>query len=174
MSSVIVAAILLCFIAIAILFFVWIEKRKNQKQMNQFLTRFRELGSLHNLSFSSQEILQHAALGLDGVHRMLLILIGSSESTASNHLINLRKVKTCFVKKQYGTISAGLKDDTLEQYLEKLSLCFEIKNGESPVEVVFYDHSSGDLYQIHEIEKKAKHWEAILSKMLKSPLKEAA
>jgi len=31
-----------------------------------------------------------------------------------------------------------------------------------------------DVYQLKEMEEKTKHWEAILSKMLKSPLKEAA
>ena len=142
--------------------------------MNQFLTRFSELGSLNNLTFSSQEIFQNSAIGLDGVHRRLLILSGRNETTASNKLLHLTEVKSCSVKKQYGTINAGFKYNKLERHLEKLSLCFEFKDNRDPVEVNFFDHITGDVYQLKDMEKKAKHWEAILSKMLKSPLKEAA
>ena len=175
MSSVLVAAVLVGFVTSIALLFIQIEKRKNRKHMNQFLTRFSELGALNNLTFSSQEILEDAAIGLDGVHRKLLILNGSNETTASNKLLYLNEIKTCTVKKQYGTIGAlGLKNNKLEQYLEKLSLCFDMKNGREPAEVAFFHHDTGNIYQLKELEEKAKHWEIMLSKMLKSPLKDAA
>ncbi len=142
--------------------------------MKQFLKRFSELGTYYDLTFSSQEILQDAAIGLDGIHRKLLVLAGNYEKTAFDQLVDLRNVKACFVKKEYGKIKAGRPDNQLEEKLEKISLCFELKSGNPPVEMVFYHHETGDVYQIREMNEKARHWEAILSKMLKSPLKEAA
>lgn len=174
MSSVIVVALLLTFLSFISLLFIYIGKKQKRKDMNQFLIRFSELGILYNLTFSSQEIMQYAAIGLDGIHRMLLVLTGNNESTAFNQLVNLRDVKTCYVKKEYGTIKAGIKQNKLAEYLKKISLCFELKWGKDPVEVVFYHEVTGGVNQIKAMEEKAKYWEAILSKMLKSPLKEAA
>jgi hypothetical protein len=175
MSTLLVAAIPIGFIAISILLFIQSENRKNRKHMNQFLTRFTELGSLNNLTFSSQEILQDVAIGLDGVHRKLLILRGSNKSTASAQLLHLSELKSCSVKKQYGPIHAvDLKKNKLEQYLQKLSLCFERKDNKEPVEIDFFHHNTSSAYSPEKLEKKAKNWEAIFSKILKYPTKEAA
>lgn len=174
MSTILVAAIIVGFLALYIVLFTKNENRKKRKGRNQFLSRFSELGSFNNLTFSSQEILKDAAIGLDGVHRKLLVLIRSNETTFSNQLLNLSDVKACTVKKQYGTIYAGSKKNALDYYLEKIALCFEFKNSQEPVEVVFYHHISSDIYEIKEMSEKAKHWEVILSKLLKSPLKEGA
>ncbi|HEU4470939.1 MAG TPA: hypothetical protein VFR58_07650 [Flavisolibacter sp.] len=174
MPEVLIAAVLLGFITAMTLFFIRIEKQKNKRHMNQFLTRFSELGLVNGLAFSSQEILQQAAIGLDGIHRKLLILTGNSPSTASNQLISLEEIKSCSVKKQYGTIRPGVNASNLDQYLEKISLCFELRNGKAAAEVVFYHHTTGNLFQVGEMDEKARHWETILSKMLKSPSREAA
>jgi hypothetical protein len=175
MSTVFVAVALLGFIVLVTLLFTTIEKRKKRASMNQFLNRFIELGSLNNLTFSSQEILKDAAIGLDGIHRRLLVLYGNHETTFRHRLFHLSDVATCSVKKQYATVNApGSKNNTVDQYLEKIMLRFEMKSGEEPVEVNFYHHVTCDVYEIKDMAEKAKHWEAILSKMLKSPLKAVA
>lgn len=142
--------------------------------MNNFLTRFNELGALNNLSFSIREIMQHAAIGLDAIHRKLLILKGSNEKTACNQLIELKDIKTSFLKKQYGIINAGSKHKKLEHFLETISLCLEQKGKETPVEIVFYDHTFGNNNQIKAMEEKAKYWEVIINTILKSHVKQAA
>jgi hypothetical protein len=175
MSTLIVALILLCFVAGITLVFIQIEKQKKRRHLNRFLARFSEQGTRNNLTFSSQEILHDAAIGLDGVHRKLLVLSGEDEKSFNNYLISLNDIRSCVVKKQYGAIeTTGLKNEKMEHFLEKLSLCFELKNGADPVEVIFFHYLTGNVYQMEEMEEKARHWEVILSKMLPRPLNEVA
>jgi hypothetical protein len=170
-----VIAVFLGCTALATLLFIQHEQQKNKKDMNQFLTRFRELGSLHHLVFSSHEKLHHAALGVDGIHRKLLLLTTGNETPDAEYLVDLDEVKSCFVKKHYGSIrAAGLQHKKLDQYLKKISLCIEFKNGRPPVEALFYHNAFANIYQARKMEKKARHWETMLSKMLKNPVKEAA
>lgn len=172
MSTILVAAILVGFLAFFIVLFTTNEERKKRTRRNQFLSCFSELGSLNHLTFSSQEILKDTAIGLDGVHRKLLVVTRNNEATFSNQLLNLNEVKTCAVKKQHGTVYAGSKKNPMEHYLEKVAIHFEFRNSQEPIEVVFYHHISSDVYEIKEMSEKAKHWEVILSKLLRSPLKE--
>ena len=77
------------------------------------------------------------------------------------------------MKKIYGTIKAGdLKNHKLEQHIEKIVLQFTLNNKPS-AEIVFYQHFLNHIYETQELEHKARHWEAILSKMQK-PLKQIA
>ncbi len=141
--------------------------------MNQLLNHFSELGSEYKLNFSSQAILKDCVIGLDGVHRKLLIL--SSDNPFNYELIDLNDVKYCSVKKIYGTINVGaLKDKKLDQYLQKIILCFEFKTQRQPIEVAFYGHIDNHIYQAAELEQKAKDWESFLSKMLGSTVKKIA
>ena len=174
MSSIVVALVLVSSIIIISLILVQVEKKQKRIGLNQFLARFGEFGTLNKLTFSSQEIMQYAAIRLDGIQRKLLVLTGNNESSAFNQLIDLRDVKTCTVKKQFQSVNVGKGQSKLGQHLETISLCFESKWGKPQIEVLFYHYITGNVSQIREKEKKARHWEAILSKMLKGPLKEAA
>ena len=174
MSTILVAAILIGIIAGICLLMVSIDNKQKRKAMNHLLERFHQLGSDHNLSFSSQEILKNGVIGLDGLHRKLAVLQRQSETRFHAKVIDLGDLRTCSVKKEYGTIGGGdLSTKKLEQYLEKIALHFEFNDGSKPVEIVFYNHIDHVIYQIAELENKARHWEAILSKML-SPVSRRA
>jgi hypothetical protein len=137
--------------------------------MNKLLKHFSLLGAQNGLSFSAQEILNNCVLGLDGVHRKILVVTREDDYYGS-FIINLNEVRNCTVKKIYGTIRANdLKDHKLEQYLEKIVLHFDLHERPS-VEIVFYKNFENHIYETQELEQKAKHWEAILSKM-RTPLK---
>ena len=175
MSTLFVAVTVVSAVVITVLLIISHEKRKKRAHLNQFINRFMALGSLHNLNFSSQEMLKDAAIGLDGRHRKLLILIGKHESAFNHHLFHLNDLKSCTVREHYGIYnSSSLKNKLSERYLEKLMLRFEMKAVQDPVEVDFYNHVTNSVYEIKERTERAKHWETILSKMLKSPLKEVA
>ena len=141
--------------------------------MNQLLHHFSQTGSQHNLSFSGQEILKDVVIGLDGVHRKLLVMERLPGDAFNSFVIDLNEAKSCSVKKEYGTINGGdLKVQRLEQYLQRITLHFALCD-KPPAEVVFYKHFENHIYEIAELESKAKHWEAILSKML-APMKKIA
>jgi hypothetical protein len=172
MSTILVAAILVGSVAAICFFLVSIHNKHKHEAMNQLLNHFSQLGIQNNLSFSSQESLKDCMLGLDGIHRKMLV-VKREDGIFGSFIIDLNEVNNCSVKKVYGTIKAGdLKSHKLEQYLEKIVLHFDLNN-KPAVEIVFYKHFDNNIYQTMEMEQKARAWETILSKML-LPMKKIA
>jgi hypothetical protein len=164
MSTLLIAAILVGSVLAICLLLISIHNKHKRETMNNILKHFNQLGTENNLSFSSQELLNQCVLGLDGVNRKILV-VTSENNNYSSFIIDLNEVKNCKVKKIFGTIMAGsLKDHKLEQYLEKIVLQFEL-HGKPSGEVVFYSNLENHIYEIQELEQRAKHWETILSKM---------
>ena len=164
MSTLFVAVILIGSVVAICLLLIGIHNKNKREAMNNILKHFSQLGTENNLSFSSQEILDHCVLGLDGVQRKILVATRRDEHYGS-FIIDLNEVKNCSVKKIYGTIKAGeLKNHKLEKYLEKIVLHFELHR-KPAVEIVFYENFGNHISQTQELEQKAKHWEAILSKL---------
>ena len=175
MSTIIVAAILVGAIMAICLLLISIANKQKNKKMNQLLNRFSEFGTAHNLSFSSQQVLNNCIIGLDGINRKLLVLTQIDNTLFDDYVIDLDEVRNCTVKKHYGNIKPGdLKNKKLETYLERVALKFEFNNEKESIEVTFYNHIDNSVYQIAEIEQKALHWKQILTKMLKGPLMKSA
>ena len=176
MSTILVAVILIGSVVAICLLLISIHNKHKREAMNNLLKHFSQLGTENNLNFSGQEILNNCILGLDGVNRKILV-VAKEDGFYSSFMIDLNEVKGCTVKKIYGTIKVGdLKDHKLDQYLEKIILHFEF-NRRSPVEIVFYKNHENHIYETQEREQKARHWEAILSKMhapVKTLLKKAS
>ena len=174
MSTLIVAGILMAFVAVCCLLFVFISNKHKNKAMSHLLNKISEVGTEHKLSFSSHEILKDSIIGADGIHRKILFVKKLNFETYENYLIDLDEVKSCSVKKVYGSIQAGEANrKSLEQYLKNIFLHFEF-NDKEPFDISFYDHTENNIYQLKEMEFKAKHWEIILSKMLKASTKKIA
>lgn len=172
MSTLLVAAIIIGSLAAICFVLVSIHNKHKREAMNNMLKHFSQLATENNLNFSSQEVLKNSILGLDGISRKIIV-ISKEEDFYTSLLIDLTEVKNCTVKKIYGTIKVGdLKSHKLEQYLEKIILHFDLID-KPPVEIVFYKNIHNHIYELQELEQKAKHWEAILSKM-KAPLKNIA
>lgn len=151
-----------------------IFKLEKRKRMNHLLHRFSELGSGNNLTFSSQEILHDCIIGLDGVNRKILVAQSVDGIITHTELIDLFTVKTCSVIRQYGSIKSGeLRANKLETYLERLVLHFE-RDNEPAIEIPFYHYRKNGLHEIQKLEKKARHWELLLSKMIHVPARKIA
>jgi hypothetical protein len=173
MSTLVVAAVLVGIVAAVIFLLVSIDKKQKRNAMNQLLHAFSQKGSEHGLTFSGQEILKETVIGLDGVQRKMLVLQRRDEKAFDSFIIDLNEVKGCTVKKEHGKINlVEFRAGKQEQYLEKIALRFELQ-GKPPVEVLFYQHFANHIYEIAELESKAKHWEVILSKMV-VPVKKIA
>lgn len=143
--------------------------------MNRLLHRFSELGSSYNLTFSSQEILHDCIIGLDGVNRKILVTRSTEDVISHSELIALSDVKSCSVIRQYGTIKSGeLRVKKLETYLERIALHFEREGNQPSIEIPFYQHRKNGLHELERLEKKARHWEMLLSKMIHVPVKKIA
>src|SRR5215203_1809696 len=99
MSSLIVAGILIAFVAICCLLFVFINNQHKNKAMSSLLNKISQVGSEKNLSFSSHEILKNTIIGADGIQRKILIVKRLNFETYEDFLIDLDEVKSCSVKK---------------------------------------------------------------------------
>jgi len=164
MSTIIVAAILVGSVIAICYFLISIHNKHKRKAMNTLLKHYSQMGTEYGLNFSGQEILKNCIIGIDGINRKVLVVRKENELYVSQ-IIYLNKVKSCSVKKIYGTIKANdLKKHQLEQYLEKIILHFEISD-QPPVEVIFYQHVDNHILEALEMELKAKNWETVLSKM---------
>ena len=165
--------VLLVIIAGCCTLLVIFHNQQKRKMMSKVLNLLSRVGSQYNLSFSSQEILKRCAFGLDGLHRKILVMKNGSDELHAK-IIDLNEVSACSVKKTFGSIDAGeLQNKNLEQYLQKIVLQFEFRNNKLPVEIPFFDREEQNLYPLPTIEKKAKHWQTILTKMI-VPMKNTA
>ena len=137
--------------------------------MKHLHNRLTELGIKNNLRFSSQEILANAVIALDGIQGKLLVINGIGKDQYHETLIDLDDLRSCTLKKEYGSIKVGdLKKRRLEQLLNRISLHFEFRNKKDSIDVPFYEQSETGKTNVSELELKANRWGIILSKMLRN------
>src|SRR5690348_8572319 len=99
MPTLLVSIILVGAVVAICLLLVWLDKKQKRKAMHQLLQTFSRTGSNHNLWFSSQEVLKDRAIGLDGIHRKILVLKRIDNLSFESFVIDLNEVKSCSVKK---------------------------------------------------------------------------
>lgn len=149
-------------------------RRRSASDRSKVLLYMSQLGSRYNLSFSSQEVLKDAIMGVDGVKRKLLILRGSRDTELQISLIDLNLLQSCSVKTYYGRIGVGgLKNRRLKSYVERICLHFEFENESQPLEIPFFQDREQEKDELEALEQKAFYWKTILSKMIIRPMKEA-
>lgn len=134
--------------------------------MHKHADHLSRLGTKHDLGFSSQEMLKHHVMGLDGINRKILVLNIDGDEPDAYTIIDLNKVMNCSVIKQYGGIPKGeLATKPLELHLHKLLLNFSLAEGNDPVQVVFYDHLHNDVSEVKYLEAKARNWKTLIAKL---------
>jgi hypothetical protein len=152
------------------LIFILIHKKSRKKKDKALLNRFIEEGSKLGLSFSSQEMLRSKIIGLDGATQTMLVFDFNNDENI--RCINMSEVKTCSIEKSHDSIVIGMeKQAKPESHLRSIDLKFTFKNEVDPISVSFYDSNVNSIYEMAELESKAKAWEVLLSKMLFKELK---
>jgi len=140
-------------------------KNRHKKFDKHNYLRLSKWGSAFNLSFSSHEILSNKIIGLDGIKRKLLVAEKNNES-GSPYIIELAKVTAITVKKIYNSIKAGaLKTRGMEEFLESILLQFEYATEKDPIVLPFYERKLNEIQDLQGVEKKARNWQMILSKI---------
>jgi hypothetical protein len=174
MSHLIVALIIVLVTIIIPSIFILIHYAKVKKRKEQMLNFFRKLGSLHNLSFTSQEILRNKIIGLDGLQRKILIAEDNKHQYDSK-IIDLGEVKTCKIKKIYNAIQTDdSQKNKPEGHLNAIVLEFNFKNENAPFALEFYKDIKHSVYEMAELESKAQHWETMLLKMMSTAEQKSA
>jgi len=128
-------------------------------------SRLSKLGSAFNLSFSSHDILSNKIIGLDGIKRKLLVAEKNNE-LARPYIIELANVNAITVKKIYNSIKAGeLKARPIDEFLESIILQFEYGNEKDSIVLPFYERKINEIHDLPSLERKARIWQLILSKL---------
>lgn len=155
--------------------FTYINKQQKKKAADMLLSQLSKSGSEHNLSFSSQELLNGSILGLDAIRLKLLVLKQGDEDLCEWNIIDLKMVKDCSVNKIYKHFYGGnSKGKKVENYLDKIVLHVEFRDNRESSEINFYRHVSNNIYEMPELEHKAKKWESLLLQITGNKLKQIA
>jgi hypothetical protein len=172
MSTVIIAVILISVIAAICVILISINNKDREKTTLKLLDHFTGIAMQSNLSFSSQEILETALIGLDGIQRKLLVITKTGADEYDSLLIDLKEVKSCNKKKLYKNVNVGGTEKIkLEKQIDKIVLDFEFADGRPSVQITFFEPLTNHILTMSELEKKAGNWEAMLSKLIHLELK---
>ena len=165
MSTILIALIILFTAIFLSLAFIFINRRNEKKRNRSLLTLHSNAGSEKGLSFSSQELLRNKIIGLDGINKTLLVLEFLNGTNVM--CLNMRDVTQCSVEKKYDSILVGNdRKGKMEPHLRSIDIKFFLKDNNAPVSVSFYDSNINSIYEMTELEAKARTWESVLSKML--------
>jgi hypothetical protein len=141
------------------------KNKKSRFAKDKYLL-LSELGSKLNLSFSSHLVLGNKLVALDGIKRTLLICDLYNELNPP-HIILLNAVTTVSIKKIYSNIAPGeIQLKGVEEFLRTIDLQFEYSDNNEPGVLTFYDKETNALQDIPMLERNAKNWQMILSKMV--------
>lgn len=147
----------ICLIAVATIIVqlvtLFIKKRNNKKE--QLLLHLSKEGSANNLVFCSQEILCNKVMGIDGIHRKVMILEKINRKYKASVLC-LDDMQSCQLKKSF----------EYSKNLSKIELQFGFKDNHAPATVTFYDQVINSKREIVLLKAKAEYWSIMLSKML--------
>lgn len=167
MSTIIVVAILLACITVFILLFQANERKKSRKRSNELLLYFRQSVIKHDLAISGQEIINESMIGLDGIKRKLLVVYENKDHVFDSVVLDLNEIKKCTVESVSAIIdNNSSKNNRLDQMLEKIVLRFLFRTGEASYDIPFYTYSNS-VYQLPELQQKAKQWQTYISPLLK-------
>ncbi|MEP7278576.1 MAG: hypothetical protein ABI813_08040 [Bacteroidota bacterium] len=125
-----------------------------------------QLGTRFNLSFSGYEKIGNKIMAFDGVRRKLLI-IDAADSSEKYDIIELNEISKISIKKIFNSIEAGeLKKRSLEQFIKNICLQFNFRNRLHSVVLSFYDRENDSITEALPLEKKARNWQILLSKII--------
>jgi len=167
MSTIIIAALVVLAPLFLILLFRLAERRKKYKTTKKYAQLLSELGSKHGLSFSGQEFLERLAIALDGRSGKMLVLDLKGKGGVQSQVIDLDEVKNCRLKVDYGDVNFRQQKAALRP--EKISLCLELGHSKKVEEIEFYNSMQDGYDAMEPLNKKARHWEMMLSPLVGGP-----
>lgn len=175
MSTIAFSVLIVLFVVFLFIGLIYINNNQKKKAVTVLLERLSKSGAQNNLTFSSQELLSDAVIGFDAMRLKVLVLHQDNEAACEWHLIDLELVKNCSVKKIYKPFYEGTSNKkAIENYLDKIILLFEFTDNQEPIEINFYRHISNNIYEMQELEHKAKKWETMLLQMTGNKLRQIA
>lgn len=160
--------IILAILVVGLLYFgsvplVFVSVRKKKVKLLRHLSNE---GAANNLVFCSQEIFRNRVIGIDGIHRKIMLIEENNRDFHSS-IISLDDVNGCqLVTKRNSQTQENLKNKPGETEAATVEIRFEFNNHSKPAFITFGD---GLIYSRKELEflkAKAEYWCIMFSKML--------
>jgi hypothetical protein len=173
MLTTIYALIVAAIIGLPALLLYLFDKKQKRSEAQKLLQHLAHGGLQHNLSFTSQEVAGRLVFALDGINRKMLVVERDADGAFVTTLIDLNKVRACAMHKHFArATTTGFGTDAKLSNPTGISLM--IYTGEKhPFEVRFYSSEENSPREAMALEKKARHWEQLLSKMASTAEKRA-
>lgn len=153
-------------IAVAIaasLILILIHNLRRQKKTERLLSGFDDAAAEFNLSIAKQEVLRNGVIGLDDVNNKLLFL-ELTGNKQDGYLIDLDEIKSCTVKKTFGTFKNGRT--SIDAYVNTIALQLNYKNGAKPLVLSFYVKATDPVFEMRKRAEQAIEWQTLLSARL--------
>jgi hypothetical protein len=170
-KSLAIIVMILLFVVVVTTYLLYAFNRQKHRRIKGFRKEFSLLAVAYDLSFSAEELLNHLIIGLDGIHRKLLIVKESETGRYAWDLIYLDEVKSCFTLKEYRHLGGNTEKHAWAPYPEKVVLVLEFKDERPRYQIPFYSQLENQSSIALERINKARDWELILSKMLQPPFR---
>lgn len=170
MSPITTILILLAFAGVIFRSLIFLSKHAKKKKENSFKQLSHE-GAANNLIFCSQEMLQNKVIGIDGIHRKILI-VEKIKNKYNSSLISLNEVQNCKLITKYKTQEkCGSKKTEGKKNLFAIELQFEFRNRAKTVSIMFYDSFVNSQRELVLLKAKAEYWNIMFSKMISGPVR---
>ena len=151
-------------------FFTVYAKNKKERLVRKL---YRE-GAANDLIFCSQEIFQNKVMGIDGIHRKIMILEKTSNSYQYS-TISLNEVDHChLVTHPAPSKRTQHYQPGNEPHVATLELIFDFKNHTEPASILFSDGLFTSSTEFAFLKAKAAYWCSMFSKMLSDQLEQRA
>jgi hypothetical protein len=156
--------IIFSLVAIAMLIVSSVLKSIRRKKENLFL-RLSLQGTQNNLTFCSQEILQNKVIGIDGIHRKIMI-VEKIKKNYNYSVISLDEVQNCELVTTSGVFPNDIKKTEKDNTTQAVELLFEFKDHARPASIIFYNGLVNSKKEFFLLKAKAAYWNVMLSKLL--------
>ena len=148
-------------------FFTLYAKKKKEDMVKKLC---RE-GAAQHLIFCSQEMLQNKVMGIDGIHRKIMI-VEKTKNTYHCSTISLDDVYNCRLVTQsdFMTIDHNKNVRVNAHPVTTLSFQFEFNNNPQPASIIFSNGLITPGRELDFLKAKAEYWCIMFSKMLNKPI----
>lgn len=168
MSTIYVAVIIIAITVIPPYLFIRFSKRQEQKDRDALFSQFNQAGRDHGLSFTRLEVLKDKILGFDAGKQSLLLL--SFDPAGSPVVIGLSNVQTCTLHRKYITLDSSNGQAKAEMITDQIGIRLTLSHSADSAWISFYDTNVNGIYQMQELEQKAKFWEGLINQHISSKM----
>ena len=119
-----------------------------------------------NFFISKQEVLGSRVIAFDDINNRLLFFTTANDKR-EGYLIDLARIKTSTLKKEYTRSKSDYKiDANTGLYVNNITLQLDYKSGAHPLALPFYERATDSVFEMRERSQKAVEWQSLLSKRL--------